>query len=162
MDLKSIYTDGGCKSTAGVGSWAYIIFDGADVSGNPRVVKTGSLIDTTNNRAEMLAAIRAIESLPQGTRIRLYSDSGYLVNGVNHPSYLKKWIENDWITSRGEPVKNQDLWKRILGLIELYDIRWTKVRGHGRNDDPLHNRNNELCDRLCTMAMQIRLNKMEE
>ena len=161
-NLKTVYTDGGSRGTVGVGSWAYIIFDGEDTTTTPEVSRCGSALDTTNNRMEMTAAIRAIESLPPGTCIVIYSDSGYLVDGINHPSYLQKWMDNGWLTSKGKPVENQDLWYKIIELNLMYDIKWNKIRGHFKNDCPIHNRNNDICDRLCTTAMKRRMENMKE
>lgn len=161
-NLKTVYTDGGSRGTVGLGSWAYIIFNGEDATGEPDIIRCGSALDTTNNRMEMTAAIRAIKSLPPGTSVVIHSDSGYLVDGINHPSYLQKWMNNGWLTSKGKPVENQDLWHMIIEINAMYDVKWNRIRGHFKNDCEIHNKNNDICDRLCTMAMKKRMQNIEK
>lgn len=166
--LKSIYCDGGCKGVYDVdqvGAWAYVVLDGftIDIESEPSVKKSGLTLGTTNNRTEMLAVINAIASQPKGSKLRIYSDSGYVVNGINNPSYLKKWRANGWKTSKKTPVENQDLWREMIKLIESddYELRFILVKGHGKNKDDVHNKFNSMVDVMCTEVMNNYIGKRD-
>lgn len=136
MTIK-IYTDGACSENPGPGGWAAIIIE------NEKTEYFGSEMSTTNNRMEMTAAIKALEFIinEDNKPIEIYSDSAYLINCFLQGWY-KKWEQNGWRNSKGNPVENKDLWKKLLELNEKYQITWIKVKGH--SDNELNNR----CDLL--------------
>jgi ribonuclease HI len=135
-----IYTDGGCSGNPGPGGYgAVIIQDGSrkEISGGYRL--------TTNNRMEMIACIKAIESLEDDDPVRLYSDSSYVVNGITR-GWAKKWRKNGWIRSGSEKAQNVDLWSKLLVLYERIDVEFVWVKGHAGTLE------NECCDRLAVAA----------
>lgn len=151
-DMINIYTDGGCHNTdvsgmLGRGSWAFVEF----ADDNDLVeVRCGGLIDTTNNRTEMLAVINAIKFHPEHTPLNIISDSGYLVKGYNHPAYLDAWIKRGWRTSTGDEVKNQDLWQELIALTYRYPIKFQLIKGHDKDPNPVHAYWNSIVDKACT------------
>lgn len=157
---KTIYTDGGCKGDYDpdkVGTWAYVVLDGFNITLDsiPENTNARLALSTTNNRMEMMAVIEAIESQPYGTNIRIFSDSGYVVNGINDPNYLKKWQQNGWKTSAKKPVENKDLWLDIVRILDSkkWQLQFSLVRGHNKNSNPVHNKFNTMCDKICTEIM---------
>ena len=135
-----IYTDGGCSGNPGPGGYgAVILFNGhrKELSGGYRL--------TTNNRMEMIACIKAIESLEPGCGVRLYSDSSYVVNGITK-GWAGKWRKNGWIRSGSEKAQNIDLWSKLLDVCERIDVEFVWVKGHAGTPE------NECCDRLAVAA----------
>jgi ribonuclease HI len=131
-----IYTDGACSGNPGPGGWgAILLYQERD-----RTLQGGEAL-TTNNRMELLAAIRALEALTRPCRVELYSDSAYLINAFAL-GWLKKWQKNGWLTASKEAVVNQDLWQALLALADIHRIDWRKVKGH--SDNPYNNR----CDAM--------------
>lgn len=118
-----IFTDGACSGNPGPGGWAALLRYG----GTERVV-SGAEPDTTNNRMEMLAAIRALEALKRPSVVHLSTDSQYLQRGVTE--WLEKWKRNGWRTAGREPVRNQDLWQALDAQLARHTISWQWVRGH--------------------------------
>ena len=122
----TIYTDGACKGNPGPGGWgALLIFRDRErelVGGEPA---------TTNNRMEMTAVIRALESLKRACDVDLYTDSQYVRNGIK--SWIHGWKKNGWKTSDRKPVKNEDLWRELDALASRHNIRWHWVKGHAEN-----------------------------
>ena len=100
---------------------------------------------TSNNRMELLGAIAALEALTRPCEVDLYSDSSYLVNAFEK-HWIDNWQKNGWKTSSKEPVKNQDLWERLLKAMNTHQVRFHWVRGHNGHPE------NERCDRLATAA----------
>jgi ribonuclease HI len=139
----TIYTDGACIGNPGPGGWGAIIFDGAEGR-----ELSGRFRRTTNNRMEMRAAIEALEVLDQPRRVEIFTDSSYLRDGVT--SWIKRWLRNGWRTAAGSPVKNADLWKRLLRAQERHSpgggVTWHWVRGHAGH------RLNDRADRLANAA----------
>jgi len=135
-----IYTDGACSGNPGPGGWAAVLLYGAR-----RKEISGGEADTTNNRMEILAAIRALEALNQPCRVTLYSDSAYLVNAMQK-GWATGWRANAWRRGAkgGGAVKNPDLWAALLGLCERHEVEFVRVQGHADNE--LNNR----CDQLAT------------
>ena len=131
-----IYTDGACSGNPGAGGWAAVLRYGE----HTKEIAGGEL-HTTNQRMELTAAIRALEALKRPCRVRLHSDSAYLVNAF-HENWFARWQTNGWRNAKGDPVENRDLWERLLQLNKVHDVEWIKVQGHA--DDELNN----LCDRL--------------
>ena len=134
-----IYTDGACSGNPGPGGWAAILlYDGRAKE------LSGFEADTTNNRMEILAAIKGMEALksdPDGLAVEIYSDSTYVVN-AHTDGWLEKWKRNNWRTALGQPVKNRDLWTRLDQLDALHRPAYKKVKGHA--DNPYNNRCDEL------------------
>jgi ribonuclease HI len=118
-----IHTDGACKGNPGPGGWgALVVRDG-------RIEElSGGDLATTNNRMEMTAVIRALESLAQATDVELYTDSQYVKNGIE--TWIHGWKRNGWKTADRKPVKNADLWRELDTLAAKHRIRWHWVRGH--------------------------------
>lgn len=137
-----IHTDGACLGNPGPGGWAAIVQDGTRCR-----QLTGRFRHTTNNRMELRAAIAALESLDPPRRVELYTDSDYLRRGIT--AWIDTWQRRGWRTADGRPVKNQDLWRRLLAAVERHapgGVAWHWVRGHA--GDPL----NTLADRLANQA----------
>jgi ribonuclease HI len=126
-----IWTDGGCKPNPGAGGWAAILkFRGT--------VKefSGGEHETTNNRMELTAAAEALTALTRPCNVILHTDSEYLKNGITR--WHTGWVRKNWRSSTGDPVKNMDLWKRILDAAKPHQIEWHWVRGH--SGDPMNER----------------------
>ena len=118
-----IFTDGACLGNPGPGGWAALLR-------YKTVEKTlsGGERDTTNNRMELMAAIRAFEALRRESSVRITTDSKYVMQGIE--SWLPRWQANGWRTSDKKPVKNQDLWERLSNATQAHQVRWHWVRGH--------------------------------
>ena len=139
MKHVTIHTDGGCQGNPGPGGWAAILSYGE----HTREISGGEL-ETTNNRMEMQAAIQGLTLLKEACKVRLYTDSKYLMNGVQ--SWVSKWKRNGWKTSSGGPVKNVDLWKRLDELCLRHSVQWGWLKGHAGHSI------NERCDALARAA----------
>ena len=137
--LVTMYTDGACSGNPGPGGYAAIL-----TCGDKEKVLSGGENDTTNNRMELLAVIKGLESLNKRCVVEVHSDSAYVVNAVNN-EWLKKWASRNW-----ENVKNPDLWRKLLSLLSCHDVRFIKVKGHA--DDELNNR----CDEIARKESQSR------
>ncbi|NMD42013.1 MAG: ribonuclease HI [Firmicutes bacterium] len=140
----TVYTDGACSGNPGPGGWAAVIME--DGAGAVTGEISGGEAHTTNQRMELLAAIKALRALPEASRVRLHSDSAYLVN-----AFLRRWIPrwqmNGWRTAANKPVQNQDLWRELVDLSGKHRVEWIKVKGHS-ND--LYN---DRCDELARRAI---------
>jgi ribonuclease HI len=131
-----IYTDGACSGNPGPGGWACVL-----LFGEHKKELSGFEPDTTNNRMEILATVKALEALKESVSVELFSDSSYLVNAVNN-GWLDSWQQNGWRTSAKESVKNRDLWERIIELNAKFKPKYVKVKGHADN------KYNNRCDEL--------------
>jgi ribonuclease HI len=121
--LLSIYIDGACSGNPGPGGWAvYYCYE------NFGKLMHNSERDTTNNRMELVAAIKALEDLQTSSKIKIYTDSIYVKNGITE--WIYGWIKNSWYNSKKEPVKNSDLWQKLLQLTEKHDIEWLWLKAH--------------------------------
>lgn len=154
MEEYTIYTDGGCWNGNGMGAWAYIVLE--DRVKSDKIIRSdsGKLVDSTNNRAELMAVIEGIKSLPKGSKVNIFTDSGYVQHGFTKPNYLNKWMNNGWKLSNKKPVKNIDLWKILIGLSTMYNINMTLVRGHEKDPIPINRHWNTICDKMCTARME--------
>lgn len=122
-NIVEIFTDGACKGNPGPGGWAALLrFNGAEK------VLSGGERQTTNNRMEMTAAIKALETLKRPCRVILSTDSQYLRLGITQ--WLKNWKRRGWKTAQGKPVKNEDLWRRLDAVAAQHEIEWCWVAGH--------------------------------
>ena len=143
--MIKIYTDGACSGNPGPGGWGYVIVEnGKSYSSN------GSESQTTNNRMELTAAIKALESARKDESLYLFTDSTYLQKGITE--WIVNWKKNNWITSSKKPVSNKDLWIKIDQLNLELDIEWKWVKAHqsDNSDDTLYN---NMADELATGAI---------
>jgi len=124
--MIKIYTDGSCLKNPGNGGWAAII------NINNKIKKiSGSAKDTTNNKMELMAPIKALQELKEQQPIEIYTDSQYVKLGIT--DWIHKWIKNNWQTSKKEPVKNKELWMQLYELTKSYEIKWIWVKAHAGN-----------------------------
>jgi ribonuclease HI len=136
-----IYTDGACSGNPGPGGWgAHLRWNG--------VIKElhGGDPATTNNRMELMAAIQALESLTRPSQVLLYTDSTYLLNGIT--KWISGWQRNGWLTAARKPVKNADLWQRLVAALEGHEITWRWVKGHAGDEG------NERADELARLGIE--------
>ncbi len=138
-----IYTDGACDPNPGPGGWAALLR-----SGPHEKTLTGSEQDTTNNRMELTAALRALEALKGPSRVDLYTDSEYLRRGITE--WLPAWRRRGWRRKGGE-LKNVDLWQALDKALQTHEVSWHWVRGHAGH------RENEMVDRLARQAIRREL-----
>jgi ribonuclease HI len=136
-----LYTDGACSGNPGPGGWAALIIDG----GEERVV-SGAEAATTNQRMELRAAIEGLAAIPGRRRVRLHSDSAYVVNCFLD-GWWQGWEQRGWVGAGKQPIANRDLWERLLIESRRHEVTWVKVAGHA--GDPL----NERVDRLARAAI---------
>ena len=126
MKKIEIYTDGACRGNPGPGGWgALLIYQGT------KKTLYGGASDTTNNRMEMQAVIEALKVLKSKCEIKLYTDSKYVMDGIN--KWLSGWKKRDWKTANKKAVKNQDLWEVLDLAIKMHEIEWHWVKGHTGN-----------------------------
>ncbi len=140
--MITIYTDGSCLTNPGNGGWAAIINEN-----NKKKIISGNEKNTTNNRMELLAPINALREIKSGLKIKIYTDSQYVKNGITE--WINTWLNNDWKTSKKEDVKNKDLWIELYNLTKFLDIQWIWVKAHDGN--PL----NEEVDLLARKAANL-------
>ena len=140
-DRVEIWTDGGCKPNPGPGGWAAILrFRGVEKE------LSGRDPATTNNRMELTAAAAALEALKRPSKVVVHTDSEYVKNGITR--WMTGWVRKNWRGAGGDPVKNLDLWQRLLAAEEPHEVEWKWVRGHG--SDVM----NERADQLATAARE--------
>ncbi len=145
MTRVDLYTDGACLGNpGGPGGWAAIL----RYNDTTREL-SGGFLDTTNNRMEILAVLEGIESLTRPCQVDVYTDSRYVRDAVEK-GWLKSWRRNGWVTASKTPVKNQDLWQRLIPLLERHKVTLHWVAGHSGHEE------NERCDRLAKAAAQRR------
>lgn len=141
MSLKQIdiYTDGACSGNPGPGGWgAYFIHQDKEKK------ISGYELETTNNRMELMAAIKALEYLKFKCKVNLYTDSTYVKNGIT--SWIHNWLKNNWRTSNKKVVKNADLWQGLYKACQNHEIEWHWVKGHSNV------KGNEVADELAVVA----------
>tara|TARA_B110000027_G_scaffold73472_1_gene78307 strand:- start:29 stop:454 length:426 start_codon:yes stop_codon:yes gene_type:complete len=124
--MIKIYTDGSCLKNPGNGGWAAIININSEIT---RI--SGSVKDTTNNKMELMAPIKALQEIKVKQPIEIYTDSQYVKLGIT--DWVHKWIKNNWLTSKKEPVKNKKLWIELYELNKSYEIKWIWVKAHAGN-----------------------------
>ncbi len=136
-----IHTDGACSPNPGNGGWAAVL-----LMGEHRREISGAEANTTNNRMELIAAIRALQALKRPCQVTLYTDSQYLKNAFTQ-KWLENWQRNGWRTKGGKgKVLNQDLWQELLLLTATHHVEWKWVKGHAGHPE------NERCDELAVAA----------
>ena len=130
-----IYTDGACSGNPGPGGWGAIL-----IYGEKRKELKGGEAGTTNNRMELMAAIRALEALNRPCKIELHTDSQYVQKGIHE--WIHGWKRRGWKTADNKPVKNDDLWKRLDAARLRHQVDWRWVKGHAGHE--LNERADEL------------------
>lgn len=145
MTKVTIYTDGSSLGNPGPGGYGTILqfIDSKGVLHEREL--SGGYKNTTNNRMEMMAAIVGLEALNRPCEVDLYSDSKYLTDAFNQ-HWVENWQRRGWMRSASHPVKNPDLWKRLLRAMEPHEVHFLWVKGHAGHPE------NERCDRLATSA----------
>ena len=137
--IVDIYTDGACKGNPGVGGWGVLMQSGA----RTRELHGGEA-NSTNNRMELMAVIRALEALKKPSRVRLHTDSQYVQLGIS--KWIHTWKKNGWRTAERKPVKNAELWRELDELAARHEIEWLWVKGHAGHDG------NERADALANLG----------
>ena len=135
-----IFTDGACRGNPGPGGWGALL-----KYGDTKKELSGGELETTNNRMEMMAAIKALESLNRPIQVELYTDSVYVKDGIT--KWINGWKARNWKTANKKPVKNIDLWRRLERAMEPHLIDWHWIKGHAGHAD------NELVDELARNAI---------
>ncbi len=138
--VVEVFTDGACSGNPGPGGWGVLL----RYKKHERELSGGEPA-TTNNRMELMAAIMGLEAIKRASRVRLYTDSAYLRNGITQ--WIGGWRANGWRTADRKPVKNVDLWQRLDAAIRDHRVSWHWVRGHAGHPE------NERADRLAREGM---------
>ena len=139
MKIK-IYTDGACSGNPGKGGWGVVIQE----NDNEKKL-SGSELNTTNNRMELTAVIKALEHYDEAREIEVFTDSKYVMQGITE--WIKNWKNNHWKTSQKKDVKNKDLWVLLDTVSAKHDVKWSWVKGHAGDYG------NEIADKLATQAI---------
>ncbi len=142
MKHIDIYTDGACKGNPGPGGWGAVL----RYNGHEKELSGGEA-NTTNNKMEMLAVIKALEALKEPCEVTLTTDSRYVCDAVNK-GWAKKWKANNWIKSDKSKAKNPELWDKILNLLAVHKVSFVWVKGHNGHPE------NERCDALASAQAQ--------
>jgi len=138
--VVEIFTDGACRGNPGPGGWGVLL------RYNRKEKKLyGGEPNTTNNRMELLAAIKGLEALKRPCAVRLTTDSQYVKNGLTE--WLPNWKQRGWKTAAKKPVKNADLWQRLEAAVDRHDVEWQWVRGHSGHAE------NEIVDQLANQGI---------
>jgi ribonuclease HI len=136
-----IYTDGACSGNPGPGGWGVVL----RWNGTQKELHGGDA-QTTNNRMELMAAIQALEALNRPSQVQLHTDSTYLLNGIT--KWIAAWQRNGWRTSARKPVKNEDLWRRLVEAMNGHEVSWRWVKGHAGEEG------NERADALARLGIE--------
>jgi ribonuclease HI len=140
--VADIYTDGACRGNPGPGGWGAVLRYGK----HEKELYGGEAAATTNNRMELTAPIRALESLTRPAVVRLHTDSTYVRDGIT--KWLPRWKRNGWQTVGKQPVKNADLWQRLDAAASRHEVQWHWVKGHAGHPE------NERADRLAATGLR--------
>lgn len=140
MEEVTIYTDGACSGNPGKGGWGAIL-----ICGETKKEISGAEKLTTNNKMELTAPIEALKLLKRPCKVKLYSDSAYLINAFTQ-GWIYNWFKNGWKTADKKDVKNKELWQAIYSFTKVHSIEWIKVKGH--SDNKYNNR----CDEMAVAA----------
>ncbi len=141
MKEVTVYTDGACSGNPGKGGWGAVLM----FNGHKKEI-SGAENNTTNNRMELLAVIKALEKLKEPCIVKLYSDSAYVVNAFNQ-GWIESWQKNNFRGSDKKEIKNLDLWQKLINLTNIHKVTFIKVKGHADNEY------NNRCDKLATTAI---------
>ena len=138
--MINIYTDGACSGNPGIGGWGVVILDNGE-----EIQLNGGNHNTTNNKMELTAAIKALEYFEQRKDLIIYTDSKYVKDGIE--SWIHSWKKNGWKTASKQPVKNKELWIKVDELNQFHDVSWSWVKGHSGN------RENDIADMLANKGI---------
>jgi ribonuclease HI len=138
--VAEIATDGACRYNPGPGGWAAVIMEGDDI----RTISGGE-DHTTNNRMELTAAIEGLSALADPARVTVYTDSRYVCDGITR--WIAGWMARGWRGADGRPVRNRDLWERLVDQARRHEVAWTWCKGHAGHPY------NELADRAAGLAV---------
>ena len=142
LTYVEIYTDGACSGNPGPGGWGTILRCGKyekELSGGEK--------DTTNNRMELTAVIEGLKALNRPCKVRITTDSQYVVNGITK-GWAEKWRSNNWIKSDKKPAQNKELWEELLNQLARHDYEFKWIKGHAGHPE------NERCDALAVKQSQ--------
>ena len=139
--MLKIWTDGSCLGNPGPGGWAFIATNGKETA-----ERSGGEKDTTNNRMELTAVIRALTAAKKHSELEIHTDSQYVKNGTQ--IWLAQWKNNNWKNASKKPVKNKELWQQLDEIVQTKKIHWVWVKGHAGNEM------NERCDELARCAAE--------
>ena len=142
MEEVTIYTDGACSGNPGPGGWGALL-----MYKDMKKEVSGGKKDTTNNVMELTAVIEGLKLLKFPCKVKLYSDSAYVVNCFNQ-KWIYGWFKNGWKNSNKEPVKNKELWQELYDLTKVHEVEFIKVKGH------VDNEYNNRCDELARNAIK--------
>ena len=137
-----IYTDGACRGNPGPGGWGAILI----AANGTETTFCGGDLATTNNRMELMAAIQALEALKKPCKVELHTDSQYVMKGITE--WVHGWKARGWKTAAKDPVKNEDLWRRLDEARGRHDVDWRWVKGHAGHEL------NERADELANLGMR--------
>lgn len=138
--VVTIYTDGACSGNPGPGGWGALLhFNGTEKE------LSGGEAETTNNRMELMAPIKALSALKKPCTVTIVTDSKYVKDGIT--TWIHNWKKNGWRTAKKKPVKNADLWQALEQAVEAHDVSWEWVRGHTGHPE------NERADALANQGM---------
>ncbi len=140
-DVVDVFSDGACKGNPGIGGWGALL----RTKGKEREL-CGGEAHTTNNRMELMAAIAALETLTRPCKVRLHTDSKYVLQGITE--WLPGWKQRGWKTASKQPVKNDDLWRRLDDAVTRHHIEWVWVKGHAGHEG------NERADALANRGIE--------
>ena len=138
--IVEIYTDGACRGNPGPGGWGALL-----IAGNRERTMHGGVVETTNNRMELTAAIEALNALKGPRAVILHTDSKYVLEGINE--WMPNWKKRGWKTAARKPVKNKDLWQSLDEAVARHEIEWRWVKGHSGNAG------NEKADELANLGI---------
>ncbi len=144
MKTVEIFTDGACKGNPGPGGWGALL----RFADKEKTI-SGAELETTNNRMELMATIRALAELTQSCHVILTTDSQYVKNGITQ--WIINWKKRNWQTAAKKPVKNVDLWQELDKQVQRHEVEWHWVRGHTGHPE------NERADQLATEAVEAML-----
>ena len=146
MKQVEIYTDGACRGNPGPGGWGVLLRS----NGHEKELCGGAL-DTTNNQMELLAAIKALESLKEPCQVELFTDSNYVKQGITE--WIINWKKNGFKNSKKKPVVNTELWMRLDTIASQHKVNWQWVKGHAGHIE------NERADTLANRGLDLKLNQ---
>tara|TARA_B100001027_G_scaffold207685_1_gene172329 strand:- start:207 stop:632 length:426 start_codon:yes stop_codon:yes gene_type:complete len=122
-----IYTDGSCLGNPGKGGWAAII-----IKDRKKIIIKGSKKNTTNNKMELLAPIKALKKIPKGSKVQIFTDSNYVKSGITE--WIYNWKKNGWKTASKKEVSNKELWLELDLVSNEFEISWNWVKAHSTNE----------------------------
>ena len=142
MKHVEIFTDGACKGNPGPGGWGAILR-----MGSHEKELSGGEAETTNNRMEMTAVIRALNALIEPCAVTVHTDSRYVIDGMT--KWIEGWKRKGWVNASKQPVRNQDLWHDLIEAVKHHQVEWQWVKGHNGHAE------NERADRLASDAAMV-------